>query len=213
MASGKKPYFAGTTAGLAVGVTAAVVLACAGGAYLFSKHHTQSLLESARLTAVAEGDLIRVALEHQMIENDRSLVGRMIDTFRRQSRLDRLVLLDRTGVERYPAADAAPDSELQIGSPTCQACHRYPPDQRGSSRVIETRGGKVLRTVIPIRNRAECYRCHDPSHKINGILILDYPTEQLTEAMTSDLRWLVAGTAVFRGGPSAYADNIRALRG
>jgi ribulose-phosphate 3-epimerase len=24
---------------------------------------------------------------------------------------------------------------------------------------------------------------------------------------------LVAGTAVFRGGPSAYADNIRALRG
>ena len=24
---------------------------------------------------------------------------------------------------------------------------------------------------------------------------------------------LVAGTATFRGGPSAYADNIRALRG
>jgi ribulose-phosphate 3-epimerase len=24
---------------------------------------------------------------------------------------------------------------------------------------------------------------------------------------------LVAGTAVFRGGPSAYADNIRKLRG
>ena len=24
---------------------------------------------------------------------------------------------------------------------------------------------------------------------------------------------LVAGTAVFRGGPSAYADNIKALRG
>ncbi len=195
MASGNKPPFASTTVGLAVGVTAAVVLACAGGAYLYSKHHMQSLLETARATALAEGDLIRVALEHQMIENERTLIAKMIDSFRRQSLLERLVLLDRTGAERYPAGNGAPDAELQINSPTCQACHRYPASERGSSRVIETRGGRVLRTVIPIRNRAECFGCHDPKYKINGILILDYRTDQISEAMSRDLRWLVAGTA------------------
>jgi PAS domain S-box-containing protein len=183
------------TIGLAVGVTAAVVLACAVGAYLFSKHHMNSLLETARSTALAEGDLIRVALEHQMIENDRTLIAGMIDTFRHQSAVDRLFLLDRFGVERYPAAGAPPDSDLQLGSPTCQACHRYPPAQRGSSRVIETRGGAVLRTVVPIRNREACYRCHDSSHKINGILILDYKAEHIQAAMSRDLRWLVGGTA------------------
>ena len=190
-----KPSFASTTVGLAVGVTAAVVLACAGGAFLYSQHHMQSLLEMARATALGEGDLIRVALEHQMIENERTLIARMIASFRQQSRVERLVVLDRAGIERYPAGDGTPDAELQINSPTCQACHRYPAEQRGSSRVIETRGGKVLRTVIPIRNRAECFRCHDPRYKINGILILDYRTDQLSEAMTRDLRWLVAGTA------------------
>jgi PAS domain S-box-containing protein len=190
-----KPSFASPTLFLAVGVTAAVVIACAGGAFLFSQHHMKSLLETARRTALAEGDLIRVALEHQMIENDRTLIGKMVESFRKQSGVERLVLLDRTGAERYPATGAAPDPELQIDSPTCQACHRYPADQRGSSRVIETRGSKVLRTVVPIRNRAECFRCHDPSHKINGILILDYRTDQLSEAMTRDLRWLVIGTA------------------
>jgi len=178
-----------------VGVTAAVVLACAGGAFLYSQHHMQSLLETARSTALAEGDLIRVALEYQMIENKRTLIAKMIESFRKQSPVERLVLLDRTGVERYPAGNGAPDSELQINSPTCQACHRDPPAQTGSSRVIETRGGKVLRTVIPIRNRAECFGCHDPNYKINGILILDYRTDQLSTAMTRDLRWLVAGTA------------------
>ncbi|HEV2446145.1 MAG TPA: hypothetical protein VGS58_09495, partial [Candidatus Sulfopaludibacter sp.] len=131
MANGIKPPFASTTVGLAVGVTAAVVLACAGGAYLYSQHHMQSLLETARATALSEGNLIRVALEHQMIENDRTLIARMIQSFRQQSRVERLVLLDRTGVERYPAGSGAPDAELQIGSPTCQACHRYPADQRG----------------------------------------------------------------------------------
>src|SRR6516162_8535250 len=147
-----KPPFASTTVGLAVGVTAAVVLASAGGAYLYSKHHMQSLLENARSTALAEGDLIRVALEHQMIENDRTLIARMMESFRKQSHVDRLVLLDRVGIER----------ELQV-----------PVDEAGLSRVIETRGGKVLRTVVPIRNRAECFKCHDPSHKVNGTLILD----------------------------------------
>jgi PAS domain S-box-containing protein len=155
----------------------------------------QSLLEMARETALGEGDLIRVALEHQMIENERTLIAKMIDSFRKQSRVERLVLLDRAGVERYPAGSGAPDAELRIDSPTCQACHRYPAAQRGSSRVIETRGGKVLRTVIPIRNRAECFGCHDPRYKINGILILDYRTDRLSEAMARDLRWLVGGTA------------------
>ena len=190
-----KPSFASPTVGLAVGVTAAVVLACAGGAYLYSRHHMTSLLEMARATALGEGNLIRVALEHQMIENDRTLIARMIESFRRQSRVERLVVLDRNGVERYPAAGATVDGEWRISSPTCQACHQYPAEQRGTSRVIETSRGQVLRTVIPIRNRAACYRCHDPQHKINGILILDYRTDQLSEAMTRDLGWLVGGTA------------------
>ncbi len=183
------------TIGLAIGVTAAVVLACSVGAYLFSRHHMKSLLETAHATALAEGDLIRVALEHQMIENDRTLIARMIESFRKQAAVNRLVLLDRFGTERYPAGPGPPDADLQINSPTCQACHRYPPDQRGSSRVIETRGGTILRTVVPIRNRPECYRCHDPSHKINGILILDYRADHVQEAMSRDLRWLVWGTA------------------
>jgi PAS domain S-box-containing protein len=174
VANGVKPSFASTTVGLAVGVTAAVVLACAGGAYLYSQHHMQSLLEDARATALAEGDLIRVALEHQMIENDRTLIARMMESFRKQSGVDRLVLLDRAGIER----------ELHV-----------PADEAGLSRVIETPGGKVLRTVVPIRNRAECYKCHDPNHKINGTLILDYKTEALAADMTRDLRWMVGGTA------------------
>jgi len=39
--------------------------------------------------------LIRVALEHQMIENDRTLIAKMMESFRKQSWVERLVLLDR----------------------------------------------------------------------------------------------------------------------
>ena len=210
-----KPRITSMTVGLTVGVAAAVVGACAAGAYVYSAHHFDSLLETARTTALAQGDLIRVALEHQMMENDRSLIGRMIESFGKQPRVEQVMLLDRQGIERYSSGPPKPASELRIDSPTCQACHRYPPDQRGLSRVIETRDGEVLRTVVPIRNREACHRCHDPAHKMNGILILDYNAGEIRAAMTRDLRWMVGGTgamALLLVGAIAFVIRVFVLR-
>jgi PAS domain S-box-containing protein len=181
------------TVGLAVGVTAAVVVACTAAAYVYSQHHFRSLLENARAGALAQGELIRVALEHQMMENDRTLIANMVERFRSQARLEQLAILDRNGVERFASGARLDPAEFAIDSPTCQACHRYPPEQRGDTRIVETRGGAILRTVVPIHNRPACYRCHDSARKINGILILDYNAGEVHAAMTRDLRWMVAG--------------------
>jgi len=187
---------ASMSVGLAFGVTVAVVMACSVAAYLFSVHHFRSLLETAHTSALADGELIRTALEHQMMGNDRTLIGQMIESFGKQARVEQLVLLDRNGVQRYSSKPGTAGNDFRIDSPTCQACHRDPPERRGDSRVIETRGGTILRTVVPIRNREECHRCHDPLQKINGILILDYNAGEVRAAMTRDLRWMVAGTGV-----------------
>lgn len=190
-----KLRISGMTAGLAVGISAAVVTACAAGAYLYSLHHFESLLETARSGALAQGELMRAALEHQMIENDRSLIGRMVETFGRQPGVQNVVILDRTGEAQFSSVPLPPGNDLTPGSPTCQACHRLPPEQRGSSRVIETRDGAVLRTVIPVRNRPACYECHEPQHRINGVLIVDVDAAGIRAAMNRDLWWMVAGSA------------------
>ncbi len=182
------------TAGLAVGITAAVALACATGAYFYSVHHFQTLLDNERRTALAQGELMRVALEHQMIENDRTLIAAMIRSFGQEPGVANVVLLDRTGTVRSSSAPIGPAEDFQITSPTCQACHRLPADARGSSRVIDTRGGTMLRTVIPFKNREACYGCHDPAHRINGIMILDLDAGGMRDAMNDDLRWMVLGS-------------------
>jgi PAS domain S-box-containing protein len=186
----------GMTAGLAIGITAAVVSAFAAGAYLFSLHHFESLVDTARANALSQGELMREALEHQMLENDRTLIGRMVHSFGRQPRVENVVILDRTGTARFSSVPLQPGNDLTIGSPTCQACHQLPPDKRSASQVIETAGGSVLRTVVPVRNRAECHGCHSPEHRINGILILDVNTAEIRAAMNSDLWWMVGGSAV-----------------
>jgi two-component system sensor histidine kinase AtoS len=182
------------TAWLAIGITAAVALAFGLGAYVYSHHHFRTLLEHARTTALAQSEMIRVALEHQMMENDRSLIAEMIQSFGGESGISAVVLLDREGRPRYSSVPLAGRNDLSAGSPTCLACHRYPAAQRTGSRVIETPGGELLRTMVPFRNREACHRCHDPGHKINGVLLVDVNAGAIRAEVNHDLRWMIFGS-------------------
>lgn len=182
------------TAGLAVGVTVAVAAACGLGSYLYSRHHIHSLLDTARSNALAQSEMIRAALEHQMMENDRSLIQKMIGSFGKEERVSAVVLLNREGQARYSSVPLEGREDLTAGSPTCQACHQFPPEQRMSSRVIETSGGEVLRTVVPFRNHPACHQCHDPAYKINGVLIVDTDSGEIRATLNRDLRWMALGS-------------------
>jgi PAS domain S-box-containing protein len=180
------------TIGLAVGIAAAVSTALASGAYLFSVRHTGSLLNTARGSALAQTEMIRGALEHGMVEDDRTLIAQMITAFGRERGVVNVMLLDRDGVVQYASGMGAPGGELSLDSPTCQACHQYPAAERASSRVIETQGGAILRTVVPFENRPSCHECHDPTHAINGVLISDLDAGEIRAAASRDVRWMVA---------------------
>jgi PAS domain S-box-containing protein len=191
-----KLHLASSAVSLALGVTTVVAATSALAAYLYSSHHFESLIETTRAAGVSQGELIRAALEHQMMEKDRSLIGRMVNEFGRQPRVRNVLLLDRLGAVRYSSGSPPPARELQIDSPTCQACHRYPADQRESSHVIDASGGTVLRTMVPFRNYERCHRCHDPKQRVNGILVFDLDVTDVRASMTRDFRWMVAGSGL-----------------
>ena len=181
----------GTTAGLVLGVTGAVVVACAAGAYVVSIHRLRAQLESARETTLAEGHLVRAAIEHQMEEKDRSLIERMIGSFGREPGVESLMLLDREGRVRYSSMPIPAGGAPTIDSPTCQACHRFPPGQRAGSHLIEMPGANLLRTVMPLRNLEQCHRCHNQLDGFDGVLVVDFNAGPMRAALKRDLRWMV----------------------
>ena len=184
-----------TTVGLAVGITAAVAGACGLGAYLYSIRHYQTLLETAQSTSLAQAELTRAALEHGMVTEDRTLIARMIRSFANEPGVSGVMLLDRKGIVQHSSGSVPSGRELSLDSPTCQACHQFPPAERAGSRVVENAGASILRTVVPVPNRKECHSCHDPAHRINGIVIFDMDAGAIQAAASRDLRWLVTGTA------------------
>jgi len=186
----------GATLAVPVAVTALVIAASAAVGYFYSAHHFDGLLDSARGAASAEGELIRTALEHQMLDNDRTLVGQMVESFGRQPHIQRVLVVDRLGRLQHAGGTLGAVGGLEMSSPTCQSCHQHPAQQRASTRVFEASGGTVLRTVVPIRNAPACHGCHDPSHAINGVLILDRDVGPLRASMNRDLAAVAGGTGL-----------------
>jgi len=184
----------GTAAGLATAVTLAVAVAVAAGAFLYSRHHFDSLVEAAREAALGRGELIREALEHQMLENDRTLIGKMVESFGRQADIAGVEVLDHEGRVSFATDPERLGRRLSVTSPSCQICHRASPAMKTTSAVLEGDDETVLRVVVPILNREACHSCHDSSRSINGVLILDSDMGAVRADMNRDLRWLVAGS-------------------
>ena len=179
---------------LATAVTVVVVAAVATGGLLLGRHHYNHLLEQARVGAHQEADLIRMALEHQMLENERGLIREMVEGFGKRPGIARVMLLDRAGRPRVTSSPLPEGFSLTPDSPTCTACHDRPPEQREESVVLETDDGSVLRTVVPILNREACHRCHDPKQRINGVLIVDSATAAMKAELGADVWWFSLGS-------------------
>ena len=141
--------------GLTFGVAVVVVVAFALGAYLYSSHHFARLVQAARATANAQADTILTALEHGMVEKDRTLIEAMAKSFAADPTIMSVMILDRQGRLQYSSPQQSNDDAIDRNSPTCRSCHERPPAQRARSRVFDTDGGAILRTVTPIKNRAE----------------------------------------------------------
>jgi len=184
------------TAGLAAGITLAVTAAFATGAYLYSNRHYDTLLEAAREGALTQGEIIREALEHQMLEKDRGMIGEMVRTFGGRADVENLEVLDHQGRVWYASDERMEGTTLSRADPACQTCHQASPPERVSSRILEGGDRSLLRVVVPIRNGETCHECHDPSQGINGIVILDSDVGGMQAAINRDLRWMVVGSAV-----------------
>jgi PAS domain S-box-containing protein len=188
----KKVLFSRTSVGLAVGITVAVAGAFAASAYLYSQHYFQTLLERARETAGVQGELVRDALEHQMLEKDRALIAEMVHRFASPEGLGKVAVLDHRGEVRYSSLPGEVGDTLSSSSAACQVCHGEPAELRETATVLESGDGTLLRTVVPIPNRESCQECHDPGRRVNGILILDHDLTSLRASMDRELGSMVA---------------------
>jgi PAS domain S-box-containing protein len=167
------------------------------GLYLLSEHHFDRMVEGRRRAAELQNRMLEAALRHQMLEKraNSTLIATILHEVGSQPEVQNVMILDHDGVVRQSSRQELVGQRVPRDSATCLVCHRKAPNERERWTVLDLPGGEVLRSVQPIENRPECYSCHTPEKRLNGILILDVSLAGLQAQLSSDRKWMVAATA------------------
>ena len=183
---------------LSLAITALVTSLLAAGLYLLSEHHFNAMVEGRRRAAELQNRILQAALRHQMLEKraNSTLIATILQEVGSQPEVQGVMILDHEGVVRQSSRRELVGQQFSRDTETCSVCHRKAALERTRWAVLELPGGEVLRSVLPIENRPECYACHPPTERLNGILILDVSLAEFQTQLSRDRRWMAAGTAV-----------------
>lgn len=168
------------------------------------------------LLASQTGEVIEMALQQDMLESNFDRIQDTFDAIGKDNRIRTLYLLDTSGRVAFAPKGRAIVEGLDPSDETCQPCHRLPPEERPSGVVVTTSDGQpVFRSMHPIENREECKACHDPSQRLNGLLLIDLsiaPVEAaLAQALRENLVWW-GGTVIVVAVLANLAVNRWVLR-
>jgi PAS domain S-box-containing protein len=183
---------------LSLAITVLVTGLLALGLYVLSEHHFRRMVESRRQAAELQNRILEAALRHQMLEKraQSTLIATILREVGSQPEVQNVMILDHEGVVRQSSHQELVGQQVPRDSAECMICHRNAPIERNRWAVIDLPGGEVLRSVRPIENRPECYACHTPEKRLNGILILDMSLAGLQAQLRSDRAWMVAATSM-----------------
>ena len=184
------------TARLTIGITLLVIIPLTGGLYLLSRYQYEHTVAARRRGAELENRILEAALRHQMLRRDPRLMAEIFREVGRQPEVRRAMVVDHSGVVRFSSHEPDIGVRLSQDSPSCLVCHDRAAQERDRWVLLNENGIDILRSVLPIQNRAECHGCHDPKTKLNGILILDVSMSPIQAQVRSDVRRMAMAAAL-----------------
>jgi signal transduction histidine kinase len=133
--------------------------------------------------------VIENSLRHAMLKSDFSEVQTVLDSINDTEDFSVVYLLDTNGKIIFAPNQEGVGNQLTNTEPGCITCHRLEPDARpGSVIVTAENGGRVFRSMYPIRNSPECSVCHDPKQQTIGLLLTDIPVAPVENALEASFR-------------------------
>ena len=162
--------------------------------------HQEAHEEALALLAGQTSQAIESSLRNEMRTRNLEGLQNTIDAIGQGDAIRAVSVLDLTGRVALAADRESVGEILDNSDPTCQPCHRLSEQERPSSVIVELPSGeRIFRSMNPIENLPECYACHEPSQRLNGLLLIDISMDLLHDPLSIDLRehflWPIATIA------------------
>lgn len=165
-----------------------MLLVLAVSAVLAYSRQRERSLASMSLLASQTGRVIEYAIQRDMLLSDFERIQATFDAIGQDPRIHTLYLLDTHGQVVFAPQGQPTGQQLDNSTASCQPCHRLPLEARPAGVVVNTPDGRsVFRSMHPIENRPECHQCHDPSQRLNGLLLTDLSIAPVEASLAANL--------------------------
>ncbi len=182
------PIKANLRAKITLGVVVPLTLILGIFTIIEASRHREIELYNLTLLASQSGKVIESSLRNAMLESNFSEVQMILNAVGDAGEFRVVYLLDSEGKIIFAPHGERVGDRLDNTHPTCQACHKLPPEARPSSVVVTDDNQRVFRSMYPIKNAPECMICHDPDQPIIGLLLTDIPFTKVESALAAGLR-------------------------
>ncbi len=163
---------------LLAGLAAGLLLASVAFLVLFIEMYRTRLEVERANTSEQVNRLLQVSLENAMLKRDLPGLTDIVRRLGEQPGISSVRIVNPEREVRFASDPAAVGTRLTAAEIGCTGCvNERAENVPASSQLVRLAGGdEVLRSVNPIRNRAECISCHGPAseHPVNGILVVDH---------------------------------------
>jgi signal transduction histidine kinase len=155
--------------------------------YLHYVREQRELESQFQAFTIQLGDMALSGMKHAMLRNDQEVMTRILRNYGTNPSINEIRIVN---LEFRIVESAKPEEVGKIFLPSqagCAECHRYSPSER--PRVIPLKMDEkeeVLRVVTPISNEPQCQPCHSADNSHLGVLIMDAPTNIISEHMLED---------------------------
>ncbi len=193
-----------------LGVTSLVFLLLFWGTYQFQ------LREERAQASNAVNQLLQASLENAMLKRDLPGLRGIVRRLSEQKDILNVVILNPSGEVRFTGDDRMLGVPFEEPLNTlCPGCENDFSQAEGATHFVSAapngkgkgQGGKMLRSVNPVKNKHRCTECHGSieSNPVNGILVVDYDAEPIIQKARTNLLWLgLAGLIVLSAAGAAF---------
>ena len=173
---------------ITAGITIPLLVILSAFANIHYVRHRQIMLDNLEHSTTSMGQVITASLEHALGTHDVKQLQPIVDRVGLQGDIVNLALLNKQGEIRVAPQGQRVGTRLDQQDPSCQVCHRYTPQQRKGSVILDNGAGeRVFRAMVPIENRPECYGCHDAQSRLIGMLLVDLSMATMDQHLQADL--------------------------
>lgn len=165
--------------------------------YLLYTFNRNQLIEGLKTSTNIQGDLIKNNLKIAMLTKHPTYLPLAVHDLAKEEGVDNIFILDKKGIIKVSADMEQVGKGMDKASPTCQLCHRLAPESRAKTVIFTAeKGYQVLRNVSPIFNSPECYGCHSPADRINGVLVMDFSLAGIQGQLLSNVKKMFYWTLI-----------------